>query len=133
MLYEVITAFLWTDNVHVGLRIGLPDGTGVASMPDEWSVKSRGFSASGTWYAQDGEGAVGADLRAGIAESRYSPAEFPRLFNAVDATCHWLEKIVILGQGETRSAGTTGRGTALGDEFVLMGTGKGQVGLVDLV
>ncbi len=124
-------AFLWTDNVHVGLRIGLPDGTGVASMPDEWSVKSRGFSASGTWYAQDGEGAVGADLRAGIAESRYSPAEFPRLFNAVDATCHWLEKIVILGQGETRSAGTTGRGTALGDEFVLMGTGKGQVGLVD--
>lgn len=124
-------AFVWNDSAKVSLKLALPEGTVLAGVPADWRISSPGFSAEGNWSSQD-DGLL-AEWNANVSRSHYSPPEFPKLFNAVDATRHWLEEPVILGTGDEQAdqkvaASSTGE---LGDEFMLMSTGEGQVNLVD--
>ncbi|MBN2686086.1 MAG: DUF3857 domain-containing protein [Pontiellaceae bacterium] len=124
-------AFIWNDNVTFSLKIALPESIVPVDLPDKWSVKCFGFSAEGAWQF-DGK-QVTAELQIDQPESRFSSPNFLKLFNAVDATTHWLEKLVILDKSENASSTGTSASdsTELGDEFILMTTGEGQVNLID--
>lgn len=125
-------AFLWTDDVQVSVDVELPETLSAASRPEDWSVSAAGFDVSGRW-AQNGA-VLHAELQAVVANTRVSPVAFPKLFNGVEATRHWLEKSVILKEGTSPddvSAPEQVASEQLGDEFVMMSTGMGQIDLVD--
>ncbi|MBN2161313.1 MAG: DUF3857 domain-containing protein [Pontiellaceae bacterium] len=123
-------AFIWNGKVDVALKIGLPDSVVPTSRPDAWNIQSSGFLADGRWMV--GEQQVTAHLHSDVSRTHIAPTEFTRLYNAVDATSHWLEEVVILGEGDASAAlprePIEGE---LGDEFVLMSSGEGQVELID--
>ena len=124
-------AFIWSDKSHVRLKIELPESLMPTSLPDDWSIRSAGFEAQGNWTGSSN--VLQADFYQDIAQTHIAPSEFPKLFNAVDASRHWLEKMVILGaSGEKipERAAPTSSGQ-LGDDFMLMSTGDGQVELID--
>lgn len=124
-------AFTWSKEIGLSLKIALPDSMSVEDLPGDWKVKTRGFDARGTW--QNTDDVLQANFGFTVAESRYASQSFAKLFTAVDASSHWTEKLVILGAGNAPVAkGEPGEATAtLGDEFVLLSMGKGQVDLID--
>ncbi|MDF7800888.1 DUF3857 and transglutaminase domain-containing protein [Pontiellaceae bacterium B1224] len=124
-------AFLWDKEYAVRLKIVLPKGSAASSLPADWSVKAGGFSANASWKSD--ENILSATWDSTITETIFNPSDFRKLYAAVDATKHWMEKLVLLGSsGEPVVKANEGAGEALlNTEFVLMSTGEGQLTLVD--
>ena len=124
-------AFIWNDQVDVSLQVALPDTMTATSRPEPWSIQSSGFSAQGRWTVEPDR--IVATLHGDVSKTHIAPPDFPKLYNAVEATSHWLEEVVILGQGDgvvAENAPETPAGK-LGEAFVLMSSGEGQIELVD--
>ena len=124
-------AFTWPKDIRVSMKLALPASTAVASVPNDWQVKTRGFDVEGAWQRTDD--GLRADFSFKVTDANYAPQAFAKLFTAVDASSHWTEKLAILGEGAPPPAGekAADTDTELGDEFVLLSTGKGQLNLVD--
>lgn len=124
-------AFLWDKEYAFRLKIELPDGSSIASMPENWSVNTGGFSADAAWKVEDN--ILTANWNSTTSETIFNPADFKKLYAAVDATKHWMEKLVLLGESGEPGVEKNERSdeAELNAEFVLMSTGAGQITLLE--
>ncbi|MBN2703486.1 MAG: DUF3857 and transglutaminase domain-containing protein [Pontiellaceae bacterium] len=126
-------AHLWNDDVVVTLNIDVPETVSLTSIPDKLEVECPGFEAEGTWSRR--EHGVKAVFTSRLSQSLFTANAFLKLYNAVDATSHWMDKLAILGDGgagmeETVAAADDGA-VVLDGAFIMMSSGAGQLELVN--